>query len=103
MPKIEQAFAFLDTFLEGEEFVAGKKLTLADIAIVSTVATAEAVLDFPLGKYSNVERWFGKLKSTLPDYDGTVTQNMKKLRARIDHHLKTGENLAETILKKINK
>lgn len=35
--KICNALAFLDKFLEGENYVAGKTLTLADLALTVTV------------------------------------------------------------------
>jgi glutathione S-transferase len=41
LKKLEEAFQFLDTFLEGEDFVAGSNLTIADFAIISSVSTAE--------------------------------------------------------------
>ena len=38
---IGTALSFLDKFLEGENYVAGKNMTLADLSIVSTVSTLE--------------------------------------------------------------
>lgn len=38
---ISTALSFLDKFLEGENYVAGKNMTLADLSIVSTVSTLE--------------------------------------------------------------
>lgn len=39
--KIEESYNFLDKFLDGQDFVAGNNLTIADIAIISSVSTAE--------------------------------------------------------------
>jgi glutathione S-transferase len=44
MKKFEEAFQFLDKFLDGQEFVAGSNLTIADLVIISTVSTAEVIL-----------------------------------------------------------
>ena len=41
MKRIEESYQFLDKFLEGQDFVAGNSLTIADIAIISSVSTAE--------------------------------------------------------------
>jgi glutathione S-transferase len=41
MKRLEEAFQFLDKFLEGEDFVAGSNLTIADFATISSVSTAE--------------------------------------------------------------
>lgn len=38
---IGTALSFLDKFLEGESYVAGKNMTLADLSIVTTVSTIE--------------------------------------------------------------
>lgn len=38
---IGRALSFLDKFLEGENYVAGKNMTLADLSIVTTVSTIE--------------------------------------------------------------
>lgn len=38
---IDMALSFLDKFLEGENYVAGKNMTLADLSIVTTVSTIE--------------------------------------------------------------
>ena len=43
MESIDTAFSLLDKFLEGQDFVAGKNLTLADLSIVVTVATYEVI------------------------------------------------------------
>jgi len=39
--KINAAFSFLDKFLEGENYAAGKTLTLADLTLVVTVGNFE--------------------------------------------------------------
>lgn len=65
--KIQQAFEFLDKFLEGEKYVAGKRLTIADLTILATVTTFE-VMNFDIAKYPNVTRWLNKLKNEVPKY-----------------------------------
>ncbi|XP_020817315.1 glutathione S-transferase D5-like [Drosophila serrata] len=66
--KIESAFEFLNTFLEGQDYVAGDHLTLADIAIVSSVSTFE-IMDFDFSKYANVSRWYANAKKVTPGWD----------------------------------
>lgn len=68
LKKIEDAFGFLNTFLEGHTYAAGESLTLADIALVATVSSYE-VASFDISKYPNVARWFAKCKATTPGYD----------------------------------
>ncbi|KAJ9575416.1 hypothetical protein L9F63_025634 [Diploptera punctata] len=68
MKKIEESYQFLDKFLEGQEFVAGNSLTIADLAIVSSVSTAE-IVGFDITRYPNVTKWFEKMKKVVPGYD----------------------------------
>ena len=39
--RLEEAFTFLDTFLEENEFIAGDRFTIADISLVASVTTAQ--------------------------------------------------------------
>ncbi|KAH8289028.1 hypothetical protein KR054_004305, partial [Drosophila jambulina] len=66
--KIETAFGFLDTFLEGQDYVAGDNLTVADIAILSLVSTFDMV-EFDFSKYTNVVRWYANAKKVTPGWD----------------------------------
>lgn len=36
---LDEALGFLDVFLEGNDFVAGNKLTIADCSLVASVST----------------------------------------------------------------
>ncbi|EGI57924.1 Glutathione S-transferase 1-1, partial [Acromyrmex echinatior] len=49
--KLHEALSLLDKFLEGENYVAGKTLTLADITLVVSVS------NFPVGKYSFIQHY----------------------------------------------
>ncbi|XP_039494449.1 uncharacterized protein LOC120453694 [Drosophila santomea] len=66
--KIESSFEYLNIFLEGQDYVAGDHLTVADIAILSSVSTFDA-FDFDLSKYSNVARWYANAKTVTPGWD----------------------------------
>lgn len=65
---LEDALGFLNTFLEGQTYVAGDHLTLADISLVATVSTID-IVGFELSKYSNVQAWYAKCKATIPGYE----------------------------------
>ena len=78
--KVEGAFGVLNIFLEGQEYVAGRYLTIADLAVAATVSTAE-VFGFEIEKYPNVAKWMEKIKSTAPGYrkaNGEGVQAFKK-------------------------
>uniref|UniRef100_A0A182MSE4 glutathione transferase n=1 Tax=Anopheles culicifacies TaxID=139723 RepID=A0A182MSE4_9DIPT len=55
---MEQALEFLNTFLEGERFVAGgDDPTIADFSILASIATFEAA-GYDLQRYENIYRWY---------------------------------------------
>ncbi|KMZ04012.1 glutathione S transferase D1 [Drosophila simulans] len=66
--KIESAFEFLNTFLEGQEYAAGDSLTVADIALVASVSTFE-VAGFEISKYANVNKWYENAKKVTPGWE----------------------------------
>ncbi|KAM7359481.1 uncharacterized protein ACRADG_013004 [Cochliomyia hominivorax] len=66
--KMEAAFDFLNTFLEGHEYAAGDTLTVADFALLATVSTFE-VANFDFSKYPNVAKWYANAKKVTPGFD----------------------------------
>uniref|UniRef100_A0A1L8E4W2 glutathione transferase n=1 Tax=Nyssomyia neivai TaxID=330878 RepID=A0A1L8E4W2_9DIPT len=66
--KMEEAVDFLNTGLEGQKYAAGDSLTIADLALVATVATMDS-FKFDLSKYPNVVQWFEMCKKTIPGYE----------------------------------
>lgn len=66
LKKVEASFEFLDTFLQGERFVAGGALSVADFALFSTVALYERLAKYDIGKHTNVGAWFKRLRKTIP-------------------------------------
>jgi len=78
--KIQETFDFLNTFLEGQEYVAGDQYTVADIAILSSVSTFD-VLDFDISKYPNVAKWYAKVKEITPGWEENWegAQDVKKM------------------------
>ncbi|XP_052835647.1 glutathione S-transferase D5-like [Drosophila gunungcola] len=66
--KVEDSFELLNTFLEGQDYLAGDHLTVADIAILGSVSTFDA-LEFDLSKYSNVAKWYSNAKKVTPGWE----------------------------------
>ncbi|KAK7873881.1 hypothetical protein R5R35_005742 [Gryllus longicercus] len=66
--KVEEAFGFLDKFLEDDEWVAGDSITIADYSIVVTTSNGEA-FGLDLGKFPHVSRWYNKAKESMQDYE----------------------------------
>lgn len=65
--KMEDAFDFLNTFLDKSKYAAGDKLTVADMSLIATVSSFEAA-GFDFSKYANVARWYALTKSTVPGW-----------------------------------
>lgn len=87
MTKIENAFKFLNTFLEDSDYVAGDTLTLADLTIVASVATYE-VMNFNMAPYKNVTKWFARVKAATPAYNEVVGKPMLDFKAWVDSSMK---------------
>ena len=50
LEKIHVAFEFLNTFLEGQNYVAGKNLTIADIVLLTSVSNFPVLICY-LSRY----------------------------------------------------
>ncbi|KAF2880916.1 hypothetical protein ILUMI_25245 [Ignelater luminosus] len=73
--KMEEAFKFLETFLEGHEFAVGNNLTVADISLVATV-TMYDVAKFDMTPYKNISKWYGRMKEILPGFEQICGKDM---------------------------
>ncbi|XP_076241613.1 glutathione S-transferase 1-1-like [Calliopsis andreniformis] len=77
--KLEQAFEVMNNFLEGQDYVAGRNLTIADLALAATTSTTE-VFGFEVGKYPNVVKWYEKIKSSAPGYRKANSEGLQILK-----------------------
>ncbi|KAI4484183.1 hypothetical protein M0804_007639 [Polistes exclamans] len=73
------SFDLLDRFLDNQDYLAGRSLTLADLALISTVTTAEA-LGFDVLKYKYVSKWMDKIKSSAPGYRKANAEGLEILK-----------------------
>lgn len=48
LEKVNNALSFLDKFLEGEKYAAGKCLTVADLALITTISNYKVRNWFPV-------------------------------------------------------
>ncbi|MES1189075.1 MAG: glutathione binding-like protein, partial [Myxococcales bacterium] len=68
--KIDEAFtnirrfgAVLDQRLEGNEYLVGHALTIADLTIACSLMYAKQT-EAPLGDFSNIQAWFSRISGT---------------------------------------
>lgn len=78
--KLDDAYGFLDKFLEKTTWAAGDSITLADISLAVSVATAVDVTEYDISPYPNVDKWFHKAKSALQGYDEIVKKGTAYFR-----------------------
>ncbi|XP_077263834.1 glutathione S-transferase 1-1-like [Temnothorax americanus] len=66
--KLTESFQIMNVFLDGQDYVTGDNLTIADLALVASVTTAEAC-GFDLGEYQNVSDWLERVQTSAPGYE----------------------------------
>ncbi|XP_060520798.1 uncharacterized protein LOC132698622 [Cylas formicarius] len=62
-----EAYGFLEAILANKPFVAGDQLTIADLSLLATATTADALIPIDAQKYPKITAWIKKLKA-LPYY-----------------------------------
>ncbi|XP_033213763.1 uncharacterized protein LOC117170828 [Belonocnema kinseyi] len=80
--KLDTAFGFLEKFLEGENYVAGKNLTIADLALVCSVSTFEA-MEYDFSNFMNIKQWYLKIKKEAPKYEEIVEEGVMEFKEMV--------------------
>lgn len=80
--KLVLGLEFLDGFLEGQTWVAGKELTIADLTLAASL-TAYVVAEVDLSSYANIRRWYEHCKKKVPGF-AVCEKNMAEFRAYFD-------------------
>lgn len=77
--KLKAAFEVLDAFLDGQDYTAGRSLTIADLALATTVSTAEA-FGFDVFRYKYVAKWMDRVKASAPGYRKANVEGLEILK-----------------------
>ncbi|XP_075975919.1 glutathione S-transferase 1-1-like [Anticarsia gemmatalis] len=85
--KIEDALQLLNTFLDGQKYVAGPNLTVADLTIIASVSSFEAS-DIDFKKFPNIKRWYETVKSTAPGYQEANEKGLDAFKGLVNSMLK---------------
>lgn len=83
LEKLTGALGLLDKFLEGQNYAAGKNLTIADLTLIATTTTAEA-MSYDMTPFKNITRWAAKIKGEAPKYQETNADGVKEFKALVD-------------------
>nr|AWX68885.1 glutathione S-transferase delta 2 [Heortia vitessoides] len=87
LARLEDSMKLLDKFLEGQKYVAGPNMTLADLSLVASVSSMEPTpLNF--SKFPNVVRWYDEIKKTAPGYEEANGKGLQAFKNLVDHLLK---------------
>ena len=70
LERFKEVMGWVTDFLKPTGYVAGTPhLTLADLAFLATYSTIVAVGHFDLSEYAEVNAWFERVKSEVPNYE----------------------------------
>lgn len=69
MSRAIEALSFLNTFLEKSKYLAGDKLTIADISCVSVPLTFQRFIPNEYNKFDNLKAWVDRIRNDLPVVD----------------------------------
>ncbi len=74
-----EALSFLNTFLENSKYLAGDKLTIADISCASVPLTFQRLIPNEYNKFDNVKAWIDRLRSELSYFDEIHVEKLNVL------------------------
>ncbi|KAL0832358.1 hypothetical protein ABMA28_001790 [Loxostege sticticalis] len=70
----------------GQHYAVGSELTLADLALVATVSTLDAMA-VSFEKFPNVTKWYELIKTTAPQYEEMNGKGVEMLRGLVAQRL----------------
>ncbi|KAH8277568.1 hypothetical protein KR018_001240 [Drosophila ironensis] len=65
---IFEIYDFVETFLEGQDYMAGNRLTIADFSLIASISSLPAFVEFNPEKYPKVNKWIRRMEQ-LPYYE----------------------------------
>ncbi|XP_016984873.2 LOW QUALITY PROTEIN: uncharacterized protein LOC108048611 [Drosophila rhopaloa] len=71
---------FVETFLKGQDYIAGNQLTIADFSLISSVTSLEAFVPLDPVKYPRISAWIKRLEQ-LPYYEEANGKGVRQLVA----------------------
>lgn len=76
--EIVEAYEFVETFLQGHEYLVGNQLTIADFNAVANVTTLDVLVPIDAIKFPNVVAWIKRLQR-LPYYSKVQNRGLKDI------------------------
>ncbi|XP_044763335.1 glutathione S-transferase 1-like [Coccinella septempunctata] len=81
--KIIEAFGYIENYLEKTPYVAGEEMTVADLSILSTVASIELVIPVEEDRFPNLSSWL-KSGKELTYFEECNSKGLAELKDLID-------------------
>ncbi|XP_035773843.1 glutathione S-transferase 1-1-like [Anopheles albimanus] len=83
--KLDEALEFLEVFLDKTSFVAGDKLTVADLCILASITTIDVTVGHDLSKYQHIQRWYAQMKESVGGYQEICHDGAVKFREQFNY------------------
>ncbi|XP_049531896.1 glutathione S-transferase 1-1-like [Anopheles darlingi] len=83
--KLDEALEFLEVFLEKTSFVAGDKLTVADLCVLASITTIDISVGHDISKYQQIQRWYAQLKESVGGYQEICHDGAVKFREHFNY------------------
>lgn len=88
---LEEAYGFLDAFLaNNRDWLVGEDVTIADLCILTCIATTDLVFPVDEEKYPQLYAWYQRGKE-LPYYEEVNREGLDELKTVL--HTKLGKDL----------
>lgn len=78
---LNEKMAVLNTMLGRTPYFAGDCLSIADLSLVNSLASAEVFLGSTLTKYSNIVNYYDKIRKEIPFYDEVTKKGVEEYSA----------------------
>lgn len=79
LEKMTGALGFFEKFLEGQSYAAGKNLTIADLSLLASITTLEAI-PYDITQFKNITNWVARIKSEAPNYQEANADGVEMFR-----------------------
>ncbi|XP_017868946.1 PREDICTED: glutathione S-transferase E14 [Drosophila arizonae] len=60
--KLHEAYDIMERYLDGQKYMAGDQLTLADVSIVTTLSTVHLMFPVEAERWPQLQRWFATMQ-----------------------------------------
>ncbi|XP_053686933.1 glutathione S-transferase 1-like [Sabethes cyaneus] len=90
--KVQDAVKVMDRFLDGNKWLAGEQLTVADFSTVVSVASLDGVIKFDLSAYKNVFRWYQQCKKELQGFQSLTMEAVARSKECIEAYKRFKRN-----------